>query len=250
MRRLILCLSVLSGLLTACTTHIDIHGLEDAQRAHTVQRFVNLPIPPEVTWRQDNGPAGKHFRAYFPGIGVFTTDSTGQTVLTAVLAHRTNTHEASLSEPELLSRAHAFAVSHVPAVGSMQLYRERQTDNGADALFTATWRQRRGQAWLPALVSVSLTLDGEPAAFADNPITVPGIDTTPSIDATAATAKATAFAGRTVTVIGAPELHVIQARSHQPKLVWAITIAAARVPATPTVLEILIDARTGAAMYL
>ena len=232
------------ALLASCTSRGAPAANADPSRAAVVQRFVDQPVPPTVHWTRHNSPLGNLWNAYYPGVGMFTLDPTGRLVLTAVFAQPTTQPRIPLAPTALLHDAEHFITAHRLTLARMALYRDSEHDDGAQILFTATWRERRGATWLPALISVTLTAAGLPVSFTHNPTTTAAVDTTPKVSA--ATARATVIrAARGHPIIGSPELDVIGPPAQPPRLVWIFTVSASTDDAVPNPIQVAVDAETG-----
>lgn len=232
------------ALLASCTSRGAPAANADPSRAAVVQRFVDQPVPPTVHWTRHNSPLGNLWNAYYPGIGIFTLDPTGRLILTAVFAQPTTQPRTPLLPAALLHDAEQFITAHRLTLARMTLYHDSEHDDGAQILFTATWRERRGAAWLPALISVTLTAAGQPVSFTHNPTTTAAVDTTPKISA--ATARATVTrAARGHPIIGSPELDVIGPPTQPPRLAWIFTVSASTDDAEPSPIQVAVDAETG-----
>jgi len=169
----------------------------------------------------------------------------GAPVVTGVFTTRPGPPQSGLTDAALLQQAQTFAAAKVRTFGQLTLYQSARLDHGAERLFTATWRERRGSAWLPMLVTVSVDEAGRPAEFAYNPTVVGNVDTTLVVGAAAAGATAAGVGG---SVTGPPELDVLGPPAGPPRLVWIVNVTAGKAPQDPTVVQILVDARTGTAI--
>jgi hypothetical protein len=213
------------------------------RRDQVVSRFLGHPVARTVKWTPVSGPLGPAWLAYIPGSGVFTTDGAGSVLLTAALILPSHTG-SPLDDATLLGRARTFAASKVSLKG-LSLYRTEKRDRGQGTMLIATWRQKLGSAWLPKLVTVAVDNYGRPAEFGFNPTSVSRIDTSPTINAAAAARAASAAAGSNAVVAKPPELDVVGPPKTQPRLVWIVDLSVGRAPQVPTVVQLLVDARTG-----
>ena len=230
--------------LAGCTTYVTPKPASEAGRAGVVERFVDEPVPPTIQWTREPSPLGTLWHTYIPGVGVFTLDPTSHIVITAVFAQPSAQPRAALPPATLLRDARTFLTAHGIDLQGMALYRHSQHNDGTQTLFTATWRQRRGSAWLPALASVTLTASDIPVSFTHNPTVTAALDTTATI--TAAAARATVVhAAPGATTIGTPQLDVVGPPTTTARLVWVLTVAMAHGQALPTLLQVEVDAHSG-----
>lgn len=227
--------------LASCTTNTPTSVAQ--RRQSTAERFLGRAIPQGTHWTADRGPLGGTWMAYIPGVGVVSTDATGSTVLTAVLSSRAP--GPPLDAAVLLQRARTFAASKVPAMTHLSLYRKGDNKQGFENLFTATWRDRRGDAWLPMRVTVSVDQAGRPAGFAYNPTSAPRINTHPAVTSEAAEATAITAVGPGAALAQPPELDVIGPPLSKPLLVWVVEVSVGLKPQVPTLVQVVVDAGTG-----
>ncbi len=214
------------------------------QRDAAVEAAIGIHLSGPLPWKERPDPVfGQAWQAVDPSVGIFLTDPSGRTILSAALADPVSIGPP-LDQPGLLSQAEAVAARFAP-VKSLELYQSGTMDRGYEKVFTAEWRERRGQAWLPMSVSVSLVNDGQLSDLFYNPITVGQVETTPSIDAHRAADIATKSVGSASSLARAPELDVIGPPSRPPALVWVVSLLVGAQPEVPTLEDIPVNALSG-----
>jgi hypothetical protein len=181
-----------------------------------VADFVGHQLPP-AKWTSDGGD----WLTYIPGVGAFTTDCSGKTIVTATFDTVDAAVGQTLDESLLLEKASAFAALHVPDMTTLFKYSDTEIDHGSGLERSLTWREKRGSAWFPKFVEVGIKMDGVIDGFSYNPITIGSINVRPTISAS--TAKAIVLkAHPSIQLKAPPELDVV-GDSSDAQLVWVMT---------------------------
>lgn len=231
--------------LVSCTSGPQPSSAPSARATSAVAHFLGRPHLPPATWNGDSVPLGTIWRAYFPGVGLFTTDNSGTTILTAELEHPRGRAVTSLDRIALVERARSFAAAHVHDIATLAQYAEGETDVGSELLEVVTWREERGAAWLPKVVTVELQLDGSPVGFAYNPTSVGAVNVQPAVPASSAAATALQAQTSSSRLSGSPELEVVGPPPAKPRLVWNVRLEQGRSPSDAAINAYLVDAQTG-----
>src|SRR5438309_4998528 len=79
-------------------------------RDATLAHFLGRSVGSSVRWEAESEFGTVTWRAVVPGVGVFSTDSAGSTILIAVLSHKLGLQGRRLDDAVLLNRARSYAL--------------------------------------------------------------------------------------------------------------------------------------------
>jgi hypothetical protein len=201
-------------------------------------------------WSTVPSADGAREQAYLPGVGLVQRSKASGETDEAIFEPQlqpgppgaAESRGAAVATARQYARAHFFGFARLARVGASYV------DHGAWREYRVTWQARRGQAWLPDIITVGINAGTGKVAYFWSERGTSMHDTSPLISAAQALRSARAAAGFSGRVLaGRPRLEVID-RQGRPQLEWLSRVTkvfvsgAAHVPASAIVA---IDARTG-----